>query len=118
MTITIGILFLISGISVRVVSLQTLKAEIYWRILIPSKIIKNGIYKYIRHPMYAGGLMSYLGASILVTRSFGVALLLGVILLHFVLDRIDREEQLLLNTFGNEYLDYMHQTKMLIPFVL
>jgi len=36
---------------------------------------------------------------------------------HFFIDRIDREEQLMYIKFKDKYAEYMRRTKMLIPFI-
>jgi protein-S-isoprenylcysteine O-methyltransferase Ste14 len=45
----------------------------------------------------------------------GLAGLIGFGLLYFI--RVGREEQMMLDTFGAEYRDYMARTKKLIPWV-
>lgn len=49
--------------------------------------------------------------------SFATGLFLMLLLVSFLLDRIDREEQSMILTWGKEYLDYMNKTKMFVPFL-
>ena len=37
--------------------------------------------------------------------------------LNFIFDRIDREEKFLITVFGKKYIDYMKQTKIIVPFI-
>ena len=88
-----------------------------WRVIPPKKIVKNGIYKFIRHPMYLGALLLYMGLFLLITKSWSISILANIFTINFIVDRIDREEQLMLMVFGKEYYDYMKKTKIIIPFV-
>ena len=88
-----------------------------WRLYPPKELNKGGLYKYVRHPSYTGGMLIVLGLGGLVG-GIGVAILSLWIMLHYWLDRIDREEQMLLAVFGQQYIDYMKKTKMFIPFII
>jgi protein-S-isoprenylcysteine O-methyltransferase Ste14 len=80
------------------------------------KLINEGIYKRIRHPMYLGGLLGGIGAG-LVFRT--IIMLVSCFVLYFFVfrQRIIHEERLLIGEFGEEYLTYMKKTKRLIPFI-
>lgn len=80
------------------------------------KLVTNGIYRFIRHPMYLGFLILFFGYSL----SMGSIFMTVVISLAFFLifkNRIDIEERLLLSEFGEEYADYMERTNRLFPFL-
>ncbi len=80
------------------------------------KLITNGIYNKIRHPMYSGGLIAVVGAGLVFRTIF--ALFSCFILYFFVFrQRIIVEERLLIEEFGEEYKNYMKKTKRLIPFI-
>jgi len=74
------------------------------------------MYKFIRHPMYSGGLLMSLGLFGVLT-NWKIALCLFYLLVNFTIDRIDKEEQMMLMVFGDKYIEYMKKTKMLIPFI-
>lgn len=78
------------------------------------KLITNGIYHYIRNPMYAAGfLMALSQVGLLENWLSGFA---GIITLTlFYLLRLPEEEAMLLNHFGEQYLDYTETTPRLIP---
>jgi len=105
------------GIIIRFFAIRSLGKNVHWRIVPPKETVKRGLYRYIRHPMYLGGLFDYTGFFWIITGSPAIALCLFTILLNFTLDRIDREEKELLFWRGKEYQNYMKQTKMLIPFI-
>lgn len=80
------------------------------------RVITTGIFRYIRHPIYAGGLLGVVGFYL----SFRTILLLTVVsTLYFIVirHRLLFEERLLVREFGEEYKNYMKSTKRLIPFL-
>ncbi len=80
------------------------------------KLCTEGVYKYIRNPMYSGGLIAVIGFS-LVFRCI-ITLLIVSIFYFFVLKmRIDEEERLLYEAFGEEFTNYKKKSKKLIPFI-
>jgi len=81
------------------------------------KLIDTGIYKYIRHPIYAGVLLQLLGLGLGLANwiSILVLVLLNAASLAY---RIYVEEKALEKHFGDEYIKYAHKTKRLIPGIL
>jgi len=80
------------------------------------KLITTGIFRYIRHPVYAGGLLGVIGLYLLFR---SILLLTSISLIYFfvIRYRLLFEEQLLLQEFGDHYKNYMKRTKRLIPFI-
>jgi protein-S-isoprenylcysteine O-methyltransferase Ste14 len=74
----------------------------------------DGIYESVRHPSYSGVLAIVLGFSVAMN-SFYSVIVLVVPVLTAVIYRINVEEALLINEFGDSYLVYKTKTKMLIP---
>ena len=80
------------------------------------QLMKEGIYKYIRHPIYAGGILCSFG-SIFIFRCIFIGSL-GFLYIFFVLFvRLKQEESMLMKEFGEEYLNYMKSSKRLLPFI-
>jgi protein-S-isoprenylcysteine O-methyltransferase Ste14 len=80
-----------------------------------QKLVKDGPYKYIRHPLYLGEILRNLGIVSIFSSGYGILLvLIGTILLLF---RINMEEDMLTEAFGSEYSDYKRATKRLIPYI-
>jgi protein-S-isoprenylcysteine O-methyltransferase Ste14 len=78
-----------------------------------QNLIKIGVYKDIRHPMYTAHLLWGIGnALVFANWIVGPAMLITIIL--FLPQRIKREEKLLMKEFGDEYEDYMKKTGALI----
>jgi len=80
------------------------------------KLYTEGVYKYIRNPMYSGALIAVIGFC-LVFRSIITLLLLPIIYFILLKMRIDEEERLLFETFGEEFTNYKKKSKKLIPFI-
>lgn len=76
-------------------------------------LLDSGVFKVVRHPIYTGAILFYLGAS-LITLSLASALFWLVIIAFYIL--ISRyEERLLTEEFGQDYLNYKKKTGMLFP---
>ena len=76
-------------------------------------MISTGVFRYVRHPIYTGAILFYLGAT-LMTMSLASLALWGLIIGFYI--RISRyEEQILTEAFGNDYLEYKKKTGMLFP---
>ena len=93
-------------------------------------LVTSGVYKRIRHPMYCSfwlwGVGQALDCCSRRNSTFsipGVVLIpnwiagpLGLIAFFFIyLFRVEREEQQLIETFGDEYRDYQKRTGKLFP---
>lgn len=78
------------------------------------KLVTKGIYKFIRHPMYAVHI--YWGiAQILIFPNWivGPSLLVPSLILY--LYRVKGEEQMMIEQFGEQYREYMKRTGRLFP---
>jgi len=76
-------------------------------------LIKNDVFNIIRHPMYFGSILTYLGFVIL---SFSViALMVFVFIVVFYFYLCWYEEQILIEKLGDQYKNYMKEVPMLIP---
>ena len=81
-----------------------------------SMLVKSGIYKYIRHPLYLSIFL--LGTGIMLKDPGNVQILLGSINLIAVFITARVEENEMIAKFGVEYKDYMKETKMFVPYIL
>lgn len=78
------------------------------------QLVKVGPYKRIRHPMYTQ-IWLWTIAQVLLISNF-VAGFSGIILwaiLYFI--RVPKEEKMLVENFGEEYLEYMKKTGRVFP---
>ena len=87
------------------------------QILSDHKVVEKGPYKFIRHPIYTGTLVAFIG--------LGLALLSWVVLLYVltvgsigILVLIHFEESFMVSELGDQYIQYKGRTtKCLIPFI-
>ncbi len=77
-------------------------------------LITEGIYRYVRHPMYSASWLMY-GAQILLLSNWiaGFGGIIGFAVLYFL--RVPKEEQMMLAQFGEAYRQYMAQTGRVLP---
>ena len=91
---------------------------VYWSVTLEMRenhrLITQGIYRRVRHPMYAALFLYSIGQALVVPNwvagpsylvSFGI-------LFAF---RVGQEERMMLETFGDDYAAYMTRTKRIIP---
>jgi len=77
-------------------------------------LVTEGVYRFIRHPMYAAHLLWGVAQALLLPNAIaGPAMLIFFIPLY--LFRVGREEQAMLDHFGKPYRDYMDRTGRLLP---
>jgi len=77
------------------------------------KLIITGPYKYVRHPMYLGSFIYTIG---LMMISLDVLVILFFSFSIWVnYRRIPREEQMLIDEFGDEYIKYIKRSGKLLP---
>jgi len=81
-----------------------------------SELVTAGIYRYIRHPLYASLLYLAWGAFFKNISWISVILLFVASATLFAAARADENE--CIQYFGNQYKAYMERTKRFIPFVL
>jgi len=80
------------------------------------ELIESGPYKYVRHPIYTGLLLAFLGTALL--RCTPRTLLGVVVFLVLFVWKIRLEERFLTAEFGAKYADYRRRVKALVPFVV
>jgi protein-S-isoprenylcysteine O-methyltransferase Ste14 len=80
-----------------------------------TRLITEGSYRYIRHPLYSSLLSLAGGIFFKAPSGLGLLLLLAAVLFLFATARVEEEENL--RYFGEQYRAYMRQTKMFIPFL-
>jgi len=79
------------------------------------QVVSTGVYGFVRHPMYLGGILLFIGTPMLLGSVYGV--LIGLTMLLLLVGRIIGEEKMLMNELEG-YADYKLKVKYrLIPFV-
>jgi protein-S-isoprenylcysteine O-methyltransferase Ste14 len=79
------------------------------------RLVTTGPYSLVRHPGYLSGIAAFVG----ITLSMGSLLssLATVTSLYVVIRRIEGEEEMLIEAFGDEYRAYQRRTRRLIPLI-
>ena len=75
----------------------------------------RGLHAYTRHPLYFGTIIFLLGYLLYAAR-LSSAVIVGVAFLYLYVGTL-LEEKKLIAQFGEAYLQYKKEVKMLIPFV-
>ena len=112
----IGLTLIIIGLIIRWMAILTLKKYFTVNVAVSQgqKIIISGLYRYIRHPAYLGSLLSFLGLGLAFSNWLSVLIIILPVSAVF-LKRIKIEEQVLVDSLGQEYEQYIKHTKRIIP---
>ncbi|KAG0686613.1 hypothetical protein C6P40_003688 [Pichia californica] len=79
-------------------------------------LIKHGIYSIFRHPSYFGFFWWAIGTQLLLLNPLA-SILFAFMLYSFFSSRIHFEERYLIKFFGDDYINYRHNTYIGIPFI-
>lgn len=79
------------------------------------KLVKDGLYKYIRHPLYLGEILRNRWFVLIFSSVYGTLIVLLASI--FLLFRIELEEKMLIVVFGEEYEEYKRKTNRIIPYI-
>ena len=113
-----GLVLILTGMVMRLVAVKQLGKFFTVDVTIRKghQLMKNGFYKYVRHPSYTGSLLSFIGYGISLNNYVALATVLIPVVGSFIY-RINIEEKALTEQFGQHYSDYKSTTKRLIPFI-
>lgn len=78
-----------------------------------GKLVKTGIYRFVRHPQYSGFILSIIG--FLVQWPTIITLIMAPLLLIMYIRLARKEEKVMIDTFGEEYIEYMKKVPGFIP---
>lgn len=111
-----GVGLVVTGGALFVWARRTLGANYSGHVSVKQRqeLITTGPYRLIRHPAYAGYLLVALGISMGYSSLIGLVSIL-VLLLPSMIYRINIEEKVLTEHFGEAYLRYKDMVKRLIP---
>lgn len=115
---TIGLSISLIGAIIACTSRYTLGKN--WSLSVQRKenhqLMQDGIYKFVRHPIYTGLLLLFIGNAIIVGDYRAIIAVLIVFVSLWL--KLKKEEKLLTEIFGTGYSEYKKKTKALIPYVL
>jgi protein-S-isoprenylcysteine O-methyltransferase Ste14 len=78
------------------------------------KLVTEGIFKRIRHPMYTAHLLWAIAAAMMLPNWLAGYAFLVASLAQYV-TRVNDEEQMMIEQFGDEYISYMQKTGRFFP---
>jgi protein-S-isoprenylcysteine O-methyltransferase Ste14 len=81
-----------------------------------TRLVTEGAYRYIRHPLYASLLCLAGGAWLKHVTPLTVILFAAAAVFLYATARVEERENLA--RFGQAYAEYMRRTRMFIPFIL
>lgn len=113
-----GLALIITGIILRLLVINSLGKYFTADVTIRQghQLKKDNFYKYLRHPSYSASLISFIGFGLSLNNWVSLVLVVAAILFAFI-RRINVEEKLLTEHFGQEYIDYKGSTYRLVPFI-
>ena len=116
----IGLIMTIIGQIFRIGGIYTGKKNFTHKISYEKKkehkLVKNGFFALTRHPSYFGFYLWSIGIEIMCCNPI-CFIGFTFILFYFFKNRILLEEKLLIQFFGEEYLEYKKKVGILIPFI-
>ncbi len=106
----LGVLLFAAGLFIIFWSMYSLRKAVF----VPeNKLVIAGPYRYVRHPMYLGGVIGALGLALFAgsLHGFLYSFVLALVLSHIA----DAEEEDLRARFGENYVDYGKKVPKLFP---
>ncbi|RKY79283.1 hypothetical protein DRQ07_06590 [candidate division KSB1 bacterium] len=87
---------------------------IFGKIRENPEIVNTGVFNIVRHPIYLGSILFYLGIIVLFPTWASIILFVAITAFYYFISLY--EEKLLLQKFGDRYKKYQKEVPMLIPF--
>jgi protein-S-isoprenylcysteine O-methyltransferase Ste14 len=112
----LGVVLTIGGVALSLWSIATLGRhyDLVLEIHADHELVRRGPFAWVRHPVYTGLALHFMGACL---ATGNVLLTVGTLFVSFptFVIRARAEEQLLREQFGAEYDRYMSEVPMLVP---
>jgi protein-S-isoprenylcysteine O-methyltransferase len=87
-----------------------------FRKLVDHRLVTDGVYRWSRHPSYAGFFYWALGTQLVLQNPFSF-FVFWALLMRFFSSRIKAEERSLVSFFGQDYDSYRNRVGTKIPFI-
>ena len=78
------------------------------------ELVTSGPYRFVRHPIYTGMILAFLGSALVA------GIIWSVVFLFFTINflyRIPVEERYMTQLFPDQYPEYKKKTRALVPFI-
>jgi protein-S-isoprenylcysteine O-methyltransferase Ste14 len=115
-TLILGVVLVSLGVVLRAWAVRSL-GRFFQRDVIVQEghvVMRAGPYRWLRHPAYAGNLVSYFGLGLAIGSWVAALVLLAIAFVGHI-PRIRVEETALMRALGDEYRDYAAVTARLVP---
>jgi protein-S-isoprenylcysteine O-methyltransferase Ste14 len=112
----LGVVILIIGLIIFFLAHYHLGRNFYSLVAVKEeqKLVTSGPYRWIRHPIYTGYILTYLAGGLVASKQ--VLTFVPVIFFSLmIINRIPREEAVMREEFGQDYLDLEACTGRLLP---
>jgi protein-S-isoprenylcysteine O-methyltransferase Ste14 len=111
-----AIALLVAGLAIRWTAIFTLGRSFSTNVAIHATqtVHKTGLFRWVRHPSYAGMLLIFTAIGLSQRNWVSLAIML-VFPTAALLYRIHVEEMALTEAFGEDYLEYSRVTRRLVP---
>ncbi|HEY4126760.1 MAG TPA: isoprenylcysteine carboxylmethyltransferase family protein [Gammaproteobacteria bacterium] len=112
-----GLVITLCGLSFAIWARHALGANWSGRVVIKEdhELVTAGPYRWVRHPIYTGALLGFIGSALALGRAGGVCAV--AIMLMIFARKISLEEKMLEQHFGERYAAYKRSTHALIPLI-
>jgi protein-S-isoprenylcysteine O-methyltransferase Ste14 len=104
----IGVSFVTIGVIIWFFGKKAL-GEYFSISITPKGLVTSGIYSKIRHPLYSGTVLIYLGIGLFLKSIIGLISTI-ILLVPLVVYLSIEEEKILLKKYGKKYLEYKKKT--------
>lgn len=117
-TLAVGIATALAGIALRSWAVWTLGTYFRREVTVEEgqPLIRSGPYRWVRHPAYAGNVITYTGIGLALGSWVSAAILLVAAFVGLI-PRVRIEERALERNFGRDYAEYRVTTARLVPHV-
>lgn len=114
----LGVVMIVAGISFRAWAVQSLGKYFTATVQISEdhQLVRTGPYRIVRHPSYTGAFLAIIAGGVILESLVGFILSCTAMIIAYYV-RIGIEEKELISRFGDDYLAFKRDTKMIIPYV-
>jgi protein-S-isoprenylcysteine O-methyltransferase Ste14 len=112
----LGVVVLIIGLIIFFLAHYHLGRNFYSLVAVKEeqKLVTSGPYRWIRHPIYTGYILTYMAGG-LIASNLVLTFIPVIFFTLMIINRIPREEAVMREEFGQEYLDLEARTGRLFP---
>lgn len=114
----ISVAFCLIGLAISIWARRTLADNWDQSPVIKKKqeLIMKGPYKLVRHPIYSGVLLMFLGTALAIGMLGGFVSFIILFIGFWI--KLKKEEAIMTKYFKEKYLNYKRRSKTLIPYIL